>query len=317
VDIKSKKNLVILLLIIWSAVVFPVKFALISDPHIELGNKLIQDTERRFSLSTTLLSNAVNQINSDPSLDFVVLTGDIINNGRSWNLDSAQYILENLNIPYYVVMGNNDFATPDQGSGISKFTFQYAFEDNMPNLKNGVWYHKVKDTIIVGIDNINPVTGSENWSDRILSQLEAVFLNYPTASKIIFTHYPIIDYTFSATSKRLTSTDDFIELAKQYNVKLICSGHYHYKEFSNLDGIISFVSPALVEYPHEYLTIKLSNTTLAIAGSAVTDGFVLQESETLSQKRIKRLKYIYPDLSESVLKAKIKGENYYYYEWQN
>jgi len=304
------------LLILCSAAVFPLKFALITDSHIELGNKLLQDSERRFSLSTTLLSNAVNQINSDPSLEFVVLTGDIINDGRSWNLDSAHYILQNLKVPYYVVRGNNDFGSPNQGSGISKFTFQYAFEENMPNLQNGVWFKKIEDTILIGIDNINPITGSENWSDRIMSQLQTIFQKFPDDQKIIFTHYPITEYSFFSETKRLSSSDDFFELAKQHNVRLICSGHYHYREFSNLDGIISLVNSALVEYPHEYLTIKLSDTTLDLNGIGVTNKFVLQKSETLSQKRIKRLKYIYPNLSETDLKAKIIGESNYYYKWK-
>lgn len=314
--VKSKKILVILLLILWSVAVFPLKFALITDSHIELGNKLTNDTERRFSLSTTLLSNAVKQINSDSSLEFVVLAGDIINDGRAWNLDSAKYILDNLKIPYYVVIGNNDFASPIKGSGISKTTFETAFKNNMPNFKNGVWFKKINSSVIIGIDNINPITGAEKWSQKILNQIELIFKKYPKEQKIVFTHYPISDFSFDSSPARLNSSNDFFELAKQYNVKLICSGHYHYRDFAEYDNIISFVNSALVEFPHEYLTVKLSDDNLALVGVPVIDDFTIQESETLLQKRIKRLKYIYPGKTEMSFKAKIKGKNSYFYDWK-
>ena len=129
-------------------------------------------------------------------------------------------------------------------------------------------------------------------------------------------HYPIKDFDFSQKTKILPSATKFLEIAKDNKVKLICSGHYHYKEFSEINGLISIVSPALVEYPHEYLTIKLSDTTLDIQGVEVIDKFVIQESETLTQKRIKRLKYIYPDLKEGDFKAKIKGEKNFNFIWK-
>ncbi len=315
--IKVNRLSVLLLFAFWLATLFPLKFAIITDSHLEIGNKLQQDTERRFSLTTQLLTNSVNRINDDTAIQFVVLVGDIINNGRSWNLDTAKFILDDLNMPYYVVMGNNDFATPSQGVGISKTTFNTAFADNMPNYSNGIWYKKVSDTLLIGIDNINPITGAEYWSEKLLHNLETIYSKYPGLPIFVFLHYPIMEYSFDPQSNILNSSKKFIELSKRYNVKLVCSGHYHYREIQQEENFISIVNSALVEFPHEYLTIEQSNSKIEIYGISVMDKFTLQESESLLQKRIRKLKYVFPNLNEDVFKRKITGQKEYYYENQS
>ncbi len=68
----------------------------------------------------------------------------------------------------------------------------------MPNLESGVWYKKADDTIVIGIDNINPITGSEKWSKNIIKRLKSVFIKFPNEKKIVITHYPISDFSFES-----------------------------------------------------------------------------------------------------------------------
>ncbi|RLC48985.1 MAG: hypothetical protein DRH57_01060 [Candidatus Cloacimonadota bacterium] len=305
---------IILLLLLLPRLVFAYTFAWLSDVHIEIGKERIVDQEMRFSLSTTILENAVRDINENKDIDFVIITGDILNNGRSWNLDASKFILDKLNKPYFVVIGNNDFAMPISGIGISKTTFHTAFADNEPNFKGGIWsYSPVKDLLLIGIDNINPISGGEAWTENLMKNLEKHLKSNNRKDVIILVHYPIVELNYQKNGKLLYSAMEFMDLCKRYKVSFICSGHYHYKEFQKIDSIFNFICPALIEFPHQYLTVLVSSKEVNISSHNVLDIITIEESRNKLAGKIRKLLYSYPDISEQQILDKMIGKKVYNY----
>lgn len=91
------------------------RFALITDVHIRaFDSNAIQD-----------LKNSVAQINRTDSLDFVLVTGDIADEGDGASLRIAKDVLDKLNRPFYIVMGNHDTKWSESGCNDFKKIFGY------------------------------------------------------------------------------------------------------------------------------------------------------------------------------------------------
>lgn len=87
------------------------KFAHVSDTHIG-GATAAED-----------LSRTVKSINSDSSLSFVVITGDITEFGADEEIVLAKKILDSLSKPWYIIPGNHDANWSESGSNTFKKVF--------------------------------------------------------------------------------------------------------------------------------------------------------------------------------------------------
>src|SRR5512142_1807565 len=88
-----------------------VKFAVISDPHISIPQQKGVSDGYKLGLKTVLLTeNAVAEINNIPGLNFVLVAGDLTQDAEPWNIDELRRILDQLKVPYFVVLGNHDLS---------------------------------------------------------------------------------------------------------------------------------------------------------------------------------------------------------------
>ena len=97
----------------------PLRIAYIADPHLGSASNH-QD-----------LVNCINDINSQDSLDFVLIGGDLTKMGSYRQLQAAKETLDKLNLPYWVVAGNHDSKWSESGCNdfISIFGYeQFEFE---------------------------------------------------------------------------------------------------------------------------------------------------------------------------------------------
>ncbi|MCM8569676.1 PQQ-binding-like beta-propeller repeat protein [Gramella jeungdoensis] len=209
--IKRNISLVLLLILLLSA--FGVyaqnfRFAHVSDTHIGAG------------ISEEDLNRTVSDINSQDSLDFVIVTGDITEMGTDEELALAKEILEKLNIPYYVVPGNHDTGWSESGGvtfitefGYDKFSFEhkgYKFigcaSGPYVRMSDG---HIPRDAIV--------------WLDQVLKKT-------PKDQPIIFVnHYPI--------DNSLDNWFEITERLKEYNTQFAICGHGHRNKAFDFEGI--------------------------------------------------------------------------------
>ena len=87
------------------------KFAQLTDIHIS-------------SEATKLnLQQSIDQINADNSVDFILITGDLTDNGDNASLEWISKELAKLNKPYYVLPGNHETTWTESGLETFKTNF--------------------------------------------------------------------------------------------------------------------------------------------------------------------------------------------------
>jgi len=149
----------------------PLRFAWLSDTHI--GSDRGADD----------LRIAVGDINSQPGLSFVIVSGDVTDMGSYENLRLAKEILDGLRVPYHIIPGNHD--TKWSGSGGSDFARlwgadRFAFESG------GFRF--------IGLSQ-GPVLrmGDGNWAPQDVRWLEGLLAEPGAAKKptVFVSHYPL------------------------------------------------------------------------------------------------------------------------------
>ena len=185
------------------------KFVHISDTHI--GSNNAEEDLRR----------TVQSINSDSTIKFVIISGDITDFGSDAELQVAKQILDSLNKPWYIVPGNHDSNWSESGTnsfkkifGSETFKFMYGgylFLGTVcgPNMRMSPGQ--------VSRENIL-------WLDSSLNNLKDK--NTPV---IFVNHYPI--------DSQLNNWFEVIDLLKKRNTQLIICGHGHTNRLLNFEGI--------------------------------------------------------------------------------
>jgi len=138
-----------------------VKFAAISDPHIAIPEQKGVKDGYKLGLKTVMLTeSAVIEINKIPDLNFVLVAGDLTQDAEPWNIDILRRILDQLKVPYFVVLGNHDLSLvpheqKDQPVSLSKYTVANAFIGKSGGMSPGSTYyaHEVApDLVLIGLD---------------------------------------------------------------------------------------------------------------------------------------------------------------------
>ncbi len=93
----------------------PFRFVVLTDIHINVKKTdAIED-----------LRHSVDQINASDRIDFILVTGDIADEGDRASLLEAKKELNRLKRPYYIVMGNHDQKWSESGCMDFKNIFGY------------------------------------------------------------------------------------------------------------------------------------------------------------------------------------------------
>ena len=80
-------------------------FAQISDIHI---SALGDHHDMLSGQSAGFFTNVVSEINQNDSLEFVLITGDLLDTAQQWELEQFQQIVDTLNKPCFIIPGNHD-----------------------------------------------------------------------------------------------------------------------------------------------------------------------------------------------------------------
>lgn len=188
----------------------PFKFAHVSDTHVNLTNETSIEDLRR----------TVRDINANPELQFVVISGDITEFGADEELKIAKQVLDSLNKPWYIIPGNHDANWSESGGNTFKKVFgaeTFAFKRNGflflgtacgPNMRMSPGQVPRENLV---------------WLDSVLKAT-------PKQTPIIFVnHYPI--------DSALNNWYEIVDRLKTHNTQLIICGHGHSNHHLNFEGI--------------------------------------------------------------------------------
>ena len=194
-----------------NAQIKPFRFAQLTDIHLNPnGNG-----------PTEALMKSIEQINRTDSIDFVLVTGDLTEQGDRRMIQEVKNCLDRLTVPYHVCMGNHETTWSESGCTAYGTIFgpeYYAFDFN------GVHFilFNTGPLLKMAYGHVSPYV--IRWAQNELQQN----VDKPA---IAVTHYPLTD---GDVDNWYDVTD---ALRKPGNLRLFIGGHYHALRTLRYDGI--------------------------------------------------------------------------------
>ena len=192
------------------------RFAQLTDIHLSPNNP--NPTED--------LLRSIAQINATDSIDFVLVTGDIAEEGDRTTMEKVKSCLDLLKVKYYVVLGNHETKWSDSGCtafgeifGGERFEFEHKgflfLGFNSGPLMRMAYGHVVPQDI--------------RWMTETMDRYNAGN-SRPYKPVILVTNYPM-------TEGDVDNWYEVTDAVRPYNIRLFIGGHYHRDRDLRYDGI--------------------------------------------------------------------------------
>lgn len=187
------------------------RFAQLTDVHFSPNNP--NPTED--------LLRSIAQINATDSIDFVLVTGDLTEEGDRATMEKVKSCLDLLKAKYYVTMGNHETKWSD--SGCTAFGEIFGGE-RVEFEHKGFLFLGFNSGPLMRMAYGHVVPQDIRW---MTGEMEKAGKDKPV---ILVTHYPLID----------GDVDNWYEVTdavRPYNIRLFIGGHYHRNRDLRYDGI--------------------------------------------------------------------------------
>ena len=188
-------------------------FALLTDTHISTSNpRPLEDLQR-----------SIADINQNSSIEFVVVTGDLTENGDLASIQAIKNALDQLNVPYYAASGNHETTWSESGV----MDFSRVFRDSRVAFShNGMYFIGFNSGPVIRMADGHVAPQDIAWLKQNLDSVSAA----GDAPIFVFTHYPL-------RNGDVDNWYDVTDVLRQHNVQCIMGGHYHRNLLFDCDGI--------------------------------------------------------------------------------
>lgn len=245
------------------------RFAIISDPHVAVPHTIPDQANRfhLFEISIPALETALNHLEQS-HLDFLILPGDLTQDGEPDNHQWLQQRLKKLPFPVYVVPGNHDVPTinaTDKTIGLSEFPHYYQ---HCGYSQNSLYYTQ---EIIPGVRIIALNSNQFNQDGKQigcldeaqLTWLESLLPQVKDQLLLVMIHHNVIEHLPGQSDHELgkrymlDNSALLLKLLKSANCQLIFTGHLHVQDIAYDQGMYEITTGSLVSYPHPYRIIEV------------------------------------------------------------
>lgn len=223
------------------------KFAWLSDTHV--GSDFGADDLRA----------VVADINGQPDLDFVILSGDITETGFLENFRRAKEILDGLAVPYHILPGNHDMKW--SGSGGADFARVWG-NDRFDFTFGGLRF--------LGLSEGPPLRMADgHWAPQDLRWLDAE-LGDPSAPQpplVFVTHYPL--------DASIANGYEVLARLKRSSARLVLVGHGHRNRAVDFEGLPGVMSRSILRsagVPAGYTIVEVDRRVMAFRERAAGGG---------------------------------------------
>lgn len=216
----------------------PYFFIQITDPQFGFF-----EDNKGFSKETELYEKAVNAINRlNP--DFVVITGDLVNN-KDDKPQKEEFkritAIINKKIPVYYSPGNHDIGLPPRQQDIDSFITDYGYDR---------FSFQHKKSIFIGLNSCIIKVKSPVLEQIQFDWLKNELIKAGSAERIIlFCHFPFFINSFEEpeTSSNISveTRNKYFSLFKDYKVEAIFAGHLHNNSSGKYGNILMVTTSAL------------------------------------------------------------------------
>ncbi len=184
-------------------------FAYLSDIHISLGAKSVEDAKA-----------CVDDINANPEIAFSIFAGDITEFGTDEEIALAKSVFDRLKNPYYIVAGNHDAKWSE--SGCNTFVKEFGYEEF--------------EFDYGGIKFIGTNSGPNmRMAPALLPRESMVWLD--SISKSIDRNQPVVFVNHYPMDSSMLNYSQVLDMLKRMNTQLIMSGHWHQNRPMVYEGI--------------------------------------------------------------------------------
>jgi 3',5'-cyclic-AMP phosphodiesterase len=243
-------------------------FAQISDIHI---STLGDHHEVLSGQSAGFLADIVSRLNQRENLDFVLITGDLLDTAHPSELEQFEQAIQALKAPYYVIPGNHDRRGLEQPTGLTRHQFAQRFNPQVAARPSEEVYQAAYWSIsltpeiqLIGLDSIRDADWGGIVDEAQLAWLEEQLLGHADKLIIVTVHHPLhllapID---EIPEWRFFVCDNGAQvlslLDRHPQVKIVLTGHHHMSKVDKLNGRLHISTPAIAGYPCAYRTFQLA-----------------------------------------------------------
>lgn len=250
-----------------------IRFGLATDLHIALPHTVPATTDRfhRTEISVAALEAALATFDQ-MELDFLLLAGDLTQDGEIDNHAWLSHRLTELSYPVYVVPGNHDIplqqGTPETISAADfrryYAKFGYADADELyytqliaPQVRliglNSIFFEGEKQTYRGQLDE-----AQLQWLGEVLAASENELV-------IVMVHHNVIEHLPGQAESRLgqrymlQNAPALLDLLTRYRVQLIFTGHLHVQDVARASGprpVYDIATGSTVSYPHPFRVMR-------------------------------------------------------------
>jgi hypothetical protein len=235
------------------------KFVQLSDIHFLVNGS--NTTFKMIGESPRLLDDAVSQINDETNLDFVMITGDLIDKSFEKELTALMPHLDKIDAPWYFAFGNHDRCV---GGYLTTDVYLDIIRNSNANFKFKKPYYSFepkKDFKVIVLDNIitDEITSNGYVDEEQFKWLEKELDSAKNETVLIFMHVPIVE-PFASPNHKLRNAYALKQLIESYSNPIgVFQGHYHATKITQHDNVLYVSSPALVSYPNAFRVVNVTN----------------------------------------------------------
>lgn len=209
----------------------------LSDPHVRPRGELYQGVVD----SNRALRQAIDHLlRLDRRPDLLLVTGDIVDEGRPEEYDVARELLDAAGLPYLVIPGNHDH----------REHFRAAFSDRCSLPADGPLHFCVDryPVRIVGLDSCVPGAHHGHIDSAGLAWLSGLLASEPAKPTIIMLHHPpfVCGIPYMDAYRYLEPEPLAAVLQGQGNIELVLCGHVHRPMLRRWAGTVVCACPSTV-----------------------------------------------------------------------
>ena len=254
---------------------FNFRFGIASDLHIAVEETIFHHPKRFHLVEVSIpgFKQVVEHLKT-LDIDFLLLPGDLTQDGEPQNHQWLSEYVQTLPFPVYVIPGNHDIPcvtgdNPGKNPAIPYQKFPSYYPHCGYRNRNELYYtcelHPGVQLVALN-SNIFDTNGKQlgcldqeqlEWLENLLPSLENQFV-------LVMIHHNVIEHfpgqADHALSRRymLDNASELKQLLSAHNVRLILTGHLHVQDIAQEGDLCEVTTGSLVSYPHPYRVVDVS-----------------------------------------------------------
>jgi len=241
-------------------------FAHLTDVHISENDSW--GTVGKDAL--TVFRDTIHAINTLEALDFVLITGDLLDKASDTEIEAVQNALAQLEKPWHFTPGNHDgFIDPAQPDALTPDEAVHAIDRRIDgHAQKSYWSRTIKPGIqLIGLDS----RYADHWNGQIVERQQEWLRSQLEAHRddlvLVAVHHPL--HNLGTYNEELPFSNFIVDqgpeieaiLDKYPNAKMVLAGHHHASQIRPHNGRIHINTAALTGYPCQYRLIHMERTS--------------------------------------------------------